>query len=102
MLLNMHVSDRSEAAAAVKEISEILKKKYPGLDAGVGTILCDSLLNHLLFEGFRDIKVILKGRISKYIEVTAAGSQATLELYASGNEKELIEDEINISIINLI
>ena len=100
MLLNIHVSDRSEAAAAVKEISEILKKKYPGLDAGVGTILCDSLLNHLLLEGFRDIKVILKGRISKYIEVTAAGSQATLELYASENEKELIEDEINISIIN--
>ena len=57
MLLNIHVSDRSEAAAAVKEISEILKKKYPGLDAGVGTILCDSLLNHLLLEGFRDIKV---------------------------------------------
>lgn len=100
MGLDITVSDRLQAASAIKEIDNIVKMHSPDAETGTASILCDALLNHLLIEGFTGIKVKVKKKHPRYIDIRAYGNQSVLETITTISEDERIEDEINVSILN--
>ena len=100
MGLDITVSEKSQVASVITEIDKIIKKQSSVKETVTASILCDALLNHLLLEGFTDIKVRVNDDHPRFIDIRANGAQAALETITTVSEEECIEDEINISILN--
>ena len=72
----IRVTGASDIAAAVESAERHLSsgQNRPGVPAG--PLICEELLLHLLSMGCRDIRVSRKGRVRRYIEISAEGERA--------------------------
>ena len=91
---HIRVTNISGIAAAVKLAEQFAAQKEP--ESGACLLVCEEILLRLLNAGHREISVSVRGRLFRYIEISAAGTQTDTDRDGeSGTEKDEIGTQIS-------